>query len=47
MSHFVRWRLATLKFETELQKCNRIGLTKFGSFIWGEGGIASDIRLQI
>ena len=38
-------RLATLKFETKLQKCIRMGITIFKKFIWG--GISSDIRSRV
>ena len=38
-------RLATLKFETKLQECIRMGITIFKIFIWG--GISSDIRSEI
>ena len=37
--------LATLKFEKKLQKCIRMGITKFKIFIWG--GISSDISSEI
>ena len=37
--------LATVKFETKLQKCIRIGITIFKIFIWG--GISLDIRSEI
>ena len=32
--------LATLQFESKLQKCTRMGITIFKIFIWG--GISSD-----
>ena len=38
-------QLATLKFESRLQKCIRIGITIFKIFIWG--GILSDICSEI
>ena len=38
-------RLATLKFETKLQKCIRMEITIFKIFIWGS--ISSDIRSKI
>ena len=38
-------RLATLQFETKLQKCIRMGITIFIIFIWG--GISSDIWSEI
>ena len=38
-------RLATLQFETKLQKCIRMGISIFKFLIWG--GISSDIRLEI
>ena len=38
-------RLATLHFDTKLQKCIRMGITIFKIFIWG--GISSDIRSEI
>ena len=37
--------LATLQFETKLQKCIRMGITIFKIFIWG--GILSDIQSEI
>ena len=49
-SHFV-WmkigfmRLATLQFDTKLQKCIRMGITLFKIIMWG--GISSDIGLEI
>ena len=38
-------QLATLKFETKLKKCIRMGITVFKIFIWG--GIPSDIRSEM
>ena len=38
-------RLAALQFETKLQKCIRMGMTIFKTFIWG--GILSDIGSEI
>ena len=38
-------RLATLLFETKLQKCIRMGITILKIFIWSD--ISSDIRLEI
>ena len=38
-------RLATLQFETRLQKCIRMGITIFKTFIWG--GISSDLHSEI
>ena len=37
--------LATLQFETKLQKCIRMGITIFKIFIWG--GIPFDIQWEI
>ena len=37
--------LATLQFETNLQKCIRMGITIFKLFIWG--AISSDIGSEI
>ena len=38
-------RLATLQFETKLQKYMRMGITIFKISIWG--GVSSDIRSEI
>ena len=38
-------RLATLQYETKLQKCIRMGITIVKSFIWG--GMPLDIQWEI
>ena len=38
-------RIATLHFDTKLQKCTRMGITIFKILTWG--GLSSDIRSEI